>query len=67
MILTLEGFLHLSISRLTISRPRWMKVHGLWSPHLQQRANPFEKQELGNLWIEAPTSSPPEEMNVAQE
>ena len=66
MILTLEGFLHLSISRLTISRPPWLKVYGCWSPYLQQRANPLEKQELGNLWIQTPTFSPSEEVNVAQ-
>ena len=66
MILTLEGFLHLSISRLTAGRPPCSQEGPIWCPYLQQRANPFEKQELDNLWIQAPTSSPLEEMKVAQ-
>ena len=63
MILTLEGFLHLSISRLTISRHPWLKVDGRWCPNLQQRANPFEKQELGNLWIQAPVCDETQNLN----
>ena len=63
MILTLEGFLHLSISRLTACRPPCSRDH---YTHLQQRANPFEKQELGNLWIQAPTTSPAEDTKFAQ-
>ena len=67
MILTLEGFLHLSISRLTEGRPQWTpRTFALWCPNLQRRANPFEKQELGNLWIQAPTSSPAEDTKFAQ-
>ena len=66
MILTLEGFLHLSISRLTAGRPQSLQDRPSWYHNLQRRANPFEKQELDNLWIQAPTSSPSEETKVAQ-
>ena len=66
MILTLEGFLHLSISRLTADRLPCSQVRPSCCPNLQRRANPFEKQELGNLWIQPPTSSPLEETKVAQ-
>ena len=66
MILTLEGFLHLSISWLMAGRPQSLQDRPSWYHNLQRRADPFEKQEFGNLWIQAPTSSPLEETNVAQ-
>ena len=66
MILTLEGFLHLSSSRLTGGRLPCSQVSPGCCPHLQRRANPFEKQELDNMLIQTPTTSPSEETKVAQ-
>ena len=66
MILTLEGFLHLSISRLTAGRPPCWRDGYTSCLDLQRRANPFEKNWIGQLVIQAPTSSPAEETNVAQ-